>query len=137
MSIFPTQYSTLSAAALGPHLSKVYGLPGLSGRYLLRGVSDTYLLENEAAQYIFKIYREAHRTLPEIEGEMELLAYLQTHGVRVAAPLPTQAGKFLVPFEAAEGQRYGVLFAYAPGDVVRDLTDAQLRTVGREMAALH
>jgi Ser/Thr protein kinase RdoA (MazF antagonist) len=137
MSIFPTQYSTLSTAALGPHLSEIYGLPGLSGRYLLRGVSDTYLFQNEAAQYIFKIYREAHRTRPEIEGEVELLTYLQTHGARVAAPLPTQTGEFLVPFEAAEGRRFGVLFTFAPGEVARDLSEAQLRTVGREMATVH
>jgi Ser/Thr protein kinase RdoA (MazF antagonist) len=38
---------------------------------------------------------------------------------------------------AAEGERFGVLFTFAPGRVVMDLSDAQLRTVGREMARLH
>ena len=62
MSLFPTQYSTLSASALAAYVSAAYGLPNLRGRYLLRGVSDTYLLENEQARYILKVYRAAHRT---------------------------------------------------------------------------
>lgn len=137
MSLFPTQYSTLSASALATHVGAAYGLPDLRGRYLLRGVSDTYLLENEQARYIFKVYRAAHRTPSEIAGEVELLTYLGTHQAPVAAPLPALDGRFLLPLAAAEGERQGVLFAFAPGRVVMDLTDAQLRTVGREMATLH
>jgi Ser/Thr protein kinase RdoA (MazF antagonist) len=137
MPLFSTQYSTLSASALAAHVSTEYGLPGLSGRYLLRGVSDTYLLENKQAQYILKIYRAAHRSQAEIAGEVELLAYLQAQGAAVAAPLPAQNGAFLLPLAAAEGERFGVLFTFAPGRVVMDLSDAQLRTVGHEMARLH
>jgi Ser/Thr protein kinase RdoA (MazF antagonist) len=137
MSLFPTQYSTLSASALATHIGATHGLPNLRGRYLLRGVSDTYLLENEQARYILKIYRAAHRTPSEIAGEVELLTYLQAHKAPVAAPLPALDGRVLLPFTAAEGERHGVLFTFAPGHVVMDLTDAQLRTVGREMAKLH
>jgi Ser/Thr protein kinase RdoA (MazF antagonist) len=137
MSTFPTQYSTLSAGALATHVSTEYGLPGLRGCYLLRGVSDTYLLENEHAKYILKVYRAAHRTQAELAAEVELLTYLQAHGASVAAPLPTRSGTFLLPLAAAEGERYGVLFTFAPGRVVMDFSDAQLRTVGREMARLH
>ena len=137
MSLFPTQYSTLSASALATYVGAAYGLPGLRGRYLLRGVSDTYLLENEQARYILKVYRDAHRTPSEIAGEVELLTYLGAHQAPVAAPIPALDGRFLLPLAAAEGERQGVLFDYAPGHVVMDLTDAQLRTVGREMAKLH
>lgn len=137
MPLFPTQYSTLSALALAAHVSAEYGLPGLYGRYLLRGVSDTYLLENDQAKYILKVYRAAHRTQAEIAGEVELLTYLQAQGARVAAPLPARTGSFLLPLAAAEGERFGVLFNFAPGRVVADLNATQLRTVGREMARLH
>jgi Ser/Thr protein kinase RdoA (MazF antagonist) len=137
MSLFPTQYSTLSAQALASYVSAAYGLPALQGRYLLRGVSDTYQLENEQERYILKLYRAAHRTPAQIAGEVELLTYLQAHDASVAAPLPALDGRLLLPFAAAEGERYGVLFAFAPGRVVMDLTDTQLRTVGREMAKLH
>jgi Ser/Thr protein kinase RdoA (MazF antagonist) len=137
MPLFPTQYSTLSASALAAHVSAEYGLPDLRGRYLLRGVSDTYLLENEQTKYILKVYRAAHRSQTQLAGEVELLTYLQARGARVAAPLSAQNGAFLLPLAAAEGERFGVLFAYAPGRVVMDLSDAQLRTLGREMAHLH
>ncbi|MFD1871238.1 phosphotransferase enzyme family protein [Hymenobacter bucti] len=137
MSTFPTQYSTLSASALATHVSAEYGLPDLRGRYLLRGVSDTYLLENEREKYILKVYRAAHRSSAEIAGEVELLTYLRAQGTPVAAPLPARNGAFLLPLAAAEGERFGVLFTFAPGRVVMDLSDAQLRTVGREMARLH
>jgi Ser/Thr protein kinase RdoA (MazF antagonist) len=137
MPLFPTQYSTLSASALAAHVSAEYGLPGLHGRYLLRGVSDTYLLENEQSKYILKVYRAAHRSQAEIAGEVELLTYLREQGGAVAAPLTAQNGAFLLPLAAAEGERFGVLFAFAPGRVVMDLSDTQLRMVGREMARLH
>jgi len=137
MPLFPTQYSTLSASALAAHVSAEYDLPGLHGRYLLRGVSDTYLLENEQTKYILKVYRSAHRSQAQIAGEVELLTYLREQGAAIAAPLAAQNGAFLLPLAAAEGERFGVLFTFAPGRVVMDLSDTQLRTVGREMARLH
>jgi Ser/Thr protein kinase RdoA (MazF antagonist) len=137
MNIFPTQYSTLSANALAAYIGEAYSIPGLKGRYLLRGVSDTYLLENQEKQFIFKIYRAVHRTKAEIAGEVELLKHLQAQGAPIAAPLPDRTGAFLASFEAAEGKRYGVLFTFAPGRVVADLNDAQLRITGQAMANLH
>ncbi|MBW3130599.1 phosphotransferase enzyme family protein [Hymenobacter profundi] len=137
MSLFPTQYSTLSAAALRPYIEQAYGFTGLTCRYLLRGVSDTYVLEGSAAKYILKIYREAHRSLNEIRGEVALLTLLCDNGARVAAPLADAAGEYVQHFAAAEGSRHGVLFAYAEGNSVYAMSDAQLRTVGREMARVH
>jgi len=137
MAPFPTQYSTLSAVALKDHVAAAYALQLCAGRYLLRGVSDTYRLESSTAQYILKIYRNTHRSRSEIEGEVALLLHLHAHGSPVAPPLPDQDGEYLQAFEAAEGTRYGVLFAFAPGQPVFDLSDAQVQQVGREMARLH
>jgi hypothetical protein len=50
MPVFPTQYSTLSAAALGDHIAKAYGFSDLTCRLLVRNVSDTYLLKGRNAQ---------------------------------------------------------------------------------------
>ncbi|HEY0054562.1 MAG TPA: hypothetical protein VGB63_04325 [Pedobacter sp.] len=77
MEIFPAQYSTLSSVALNIKLHEVYNLEGMHCRLLLRNVSDTYILENESFKYIFKIYRDAHRKLEEIKGEVELLIKLK------------------------------------------------------------
>ncbi|HEY0175902.1 MAG TPA: hypothetical protein VGC08_05955, partial [Pedobacter sp.] len=105
MNIFPTQYSLLSAAALKDALEGAYGFSEMSCRLLIHNVSDTYILENTSAKYIFKIYRNAHRKLEEIEGEVELLTILQQRGARVSYPVKDLKGKLIQSFNAAEGLR--------------------------------
>lgn len=137
MNIFPTQYSTLSSKALNIKLQESHGLRGTTCRLLIRNVSDTYVLENATEKYIFKIYRDAHRKLEEIRGEVELLTILFEKGAKVSRPIPDKSGEMLHVFNAAEGTRYGVLFSWAQGGVVYTMTHEQLETVGREMAAIH
>jgi Ser/Thr protein kinase RdoA (MazF antagonist) len=137
MTIFPTQYSTLSAAALKDALTQRYDIAFTQCKYLLRGVSDTYVLEDGPEKYILKIYRDMHRSHAEIQGEVELLNVLHAGSVRVAGPLPDRDGKYLQAFQAAEGTRYGVLFTFAKGASLQQMSDDNLRTVGREMARLH
>ncbi|AXY73364.1 hypothetical protein D3H65_04940 [Paraflavitalea soli] len=137
MAIFPTQYSTLSAPALGKAIENLYGFSPLICRYLLRGVSDTYKLEGEAQRYIFKIYRDAHRSLEEIKGEVELLNALQEGGAPVSHPIRDLEGGQIQSFEAAEGTRYGVLFSYAAGKPVGVISDEQITNTGRAMARVH
>lgn len=137
MPVFPTQYSTLSAAALGDHITKAYGFSGLSCRILVRNVSDTYRLRDGSSQYIFKIYRDAHRKLDEIRGEVELLQRLKENNVPVAAPIMDKTGNAIQQFHAAEGVRNGVLFEYAKGKVHIQPNHQQLAIIGRELAAMH
>jgi len=135
--VFPTQYSVLSSAAIGDHISHHYGLKILNCRLLIHNVGDTYLLVAETEKYIFKVYRDAHRSLNEIKAELELLQALYSGGAKVARPLPDLKADLIQAFNAAEGKRFGVLFAYAHGAVHSDLTQEQLITVGREMAVIH
>lgn len=137
MTIFPTQYSVLSAAALNNYLSENYGLTNTTCRLLIHNVSDTYIIENTTEKYIFKIYRDAHRSLDEIKGEIELLTILHNNGAKVSYPIPDKKGDMLQAFNAAEGIRYGVMFTWAQGKVFYDMSEAQLQTVGREMAVIH
>ncbi|MCK8495960.1 phosphotransferase [Spirosoma sp. RP8] len=137
MTIFPTQYSTLSALALRDRIAERYGFDELRCRFLLHGVSDTYVLESPVEKYIFKVYRDAHRSLNEIKGEVELLNILKEQGAKVAYPIRDMRGEQIQVFNAAEGTRHGVLFTFAHGYNVYDLTDEQLRVVGREMAFNH
>jgi len=137
MEIFPTQYSLLSASAIKDLLEKSYGFQEMSCRLLIHNVSDTYILEGSASKYIFKIYRDAHRKLEEIKGEVELLNMLFQGGAKVSIPIPDLNGDYIQSFNAAEGIRYGVLFSFAIGEVSYDLTDEQLKTIGREMAVVH
>ncbi|GAB3500040.1 hypothetical protein GCM10027341_24550 [Spirosoma knui] len=137
MQLFPTQYSTLSASALRDSLENSYGLRDMHCRLLLRGVSDTYILEGAESKYIFKVYRDAHRRLNEIKGEVELLNVLKERGANVSHPIRDLNGEQIQAFNAAEGVRHGVLFSYAIGKNVYDLSDNQLHIVGREMAFNH
>jgi len=137
MVVFPTQYSVLSAKALKDHLSVRYGFPITNCQLIVHNVSDTYLVETASIQYIFKIYRDIHRSHDEIMGEVQLLEYLHKNGASVSYPLKDAYGKWLQEFNAAEGIRYGVLFSYAQGKNVYIMSDKQLQLVGTEMAKLH
>jgi Ser/Thr protein kinase RdoA (MazF antagonist) len=137
MDIFPTQNSTLSSSALKTHLTTIYGLPFESCKLLVRNVSDTYILESVTTKYIFKIYRNTHRKFEEIAAEVELLNNLRVGGASVAYPLSATDGSQIQAFNAAEGTRYGVLFSYAKGEVVQNLSSTQLQTLGRAIAAVH
>ena len=137
MSPFPAQYSTLSALALKDYITAAYGINLISCKFLLRGVSDTYVLEAADTQYILKIYRDRHRSLTEIQGEVELLNMLKEYGAKVSYPLVDIFGGQIQKFDAAEGTRYGIVLSYAEGKPVLDLNDEQLKTVGREMATVH
>ncbi|SEL61597.1 Ser/Thr protein kinase RdoA involved in Cpx stress response, MazF antagonist [Chitinophaga rupis] len=138
MPTFPVQYSMLSSKALQDFIIQQYGDPALTCRLLLRNVSDTYIIEKAGAPvYIFKVYRISHRSLHEIQGEVELLNRLHEGGAAVSYPIPDLHGNEIQDFNAPEGLRHGVLFSYAKGSNVYDLTEAQLQLVGREMAKVH
>ncbi|UYQ94576.1 phosphotransferase [Chitinophaga horti] len=137
MQIFPTQYSTLSAKALKHRIADSYRLKVRSCRYLMRGVSDTYVIEAEEGKFIFKIYRDMHRSLDAIQGELELMNILQREGARIAGAVKNRAGREIESFQAAEGMRHGVLTHFAKGKSSQELSDAQLDVLGREMAFNH
>ncbi|SDE40933.1 Ser/Thr protein kinase RdoA involved in Cpx stress response, MazF antagonist [Mucilaginibacter pineti] len=137
MSHFPVQYSTLSAIALKKHLEDAYNLKLISCKYLLRGVSDTYIIEATDAKYVFKVYREQHRSYEEILSEVELLDILKNGGASVAYAIADTRNNQVQKFNAPESTRYGILLSYAEGRPVLDLDDEQLKTVGRQMAAVH
>lgn len=137
MEIFPTQYSVLRASAIGELIEKQYGFKKLNCHLLIHNVGDTYILSNESDKYILKIYREAHRNLGEIKAELELLTILYDRGAKVARPLNDLKGESIQVFNAAEGTRHGVLFAYAYGSVQPELSKQQLQVVGKEMALIH
>lgn len=137
MDVFPTQYSLLSASAINKVLMEKYGFQDMNCRLLIHNVSDTYILENPSVKYIFKVYRNAHRSLAEIMAELELLNLLKQDGASIAFPIMDLQGSFIQTFNAAEGSRYGVLFSFAQGEVRAQMNELELGTLGKEMAFLH
>lgn len=137
MSLFPTIYSTLDPQALAALVTTRYGLPDASGQLLVRGVGDTYLIQSAGQRFILRVYRGSHRSLSQINAEIEMLAALKKASVPVSYPLADRQGNYIQQLQAAEGIRPAVLFTYAPGMTVNKLNDAQLKNLGRAMAAFH
>jgi Ser/Thr protein kinase RdoA (MazF antagonist) len=137
MTIFPTQYSTLSSIALGEFVQTTYGLEGITCRLLVRNVSDVYLLEHQSTKYIFKVYRNPYRSLDMIKGEVELLRILKDSRVPVSYGIEDLSGNAIQTFQAAEGVRHGVLFNFAVGKVEINPDELQLAIIGKNIAAMH
>lgn len=136
-TVFPATYSTLCPTALSSLIKERYQLENVQCKLLVRGVGDTYLVEAAKDRFILRIYRASHRSHAHIMAEIELLGALQHAGVSVSYPIPDHTGTAILQLEAVEGERHAVLFSYAPGQVVRLLSENQLRALGREMARFH
>lgn len=135
--IFPASYSTLSPIALASLIEAKYSMQAVQCRFITRGVGDTYEVEWPAARYILRVYRSTHRNLPQVQAEMDLLLALKQAEVSVSYPIADASGNLIQVLQAAEGERYAVLFSYAPGQVVAQLNNAQLRSLGSQMARFH
>jgi Ser/Thr protein kinase RdoA (MazF antagonist) len=136
-SIFPATYSTLCPEALSALISEKYEAENVQCKFLVRGVGDTYLVESSKGRFIFRAYRSSHRNLSQIKEEVALLLTLKQQEVSVSYPITDISGNTIQKIEAVEGERYAVLFSYAPGNTVKTLNENQLHNFGREMARFH
>lgn len=136
-SIFPASYSTLCPDALASLISEKYGIFAVECRLLVRGVGDTYLVTAENDRFILRVYRSSHRSLAQISEEVKLLVSLKQAGVSVSYPISDINNQTIQHIEAIEGLRYAVLFTYASGTVIKQLSKTQLLNLGREMARFH
>lgn len=137
VSLFPATYSTLCPDALACLLTEKYGLSEVYCRLLVRGVGDTYAVESSAGRYVLRVYRNTHRSLPQVKEEVNLLLALKQANVTVSYPIADLSGATIQQLNAIEGERGAVLFSYAPGHAAIKLNDNQLRNLGREMARFH
>lgn len=134
---FPSVYSTLCPVALSDLITEKYTTGKTTCKFLVRGVGDTYLVESSTDRFILRVYRTSHRSHAQISAEIELLLALKNAGVSVSYPIADVLGNIIQKIDAAEGERYAVLFSYAPGQVVKALSDAQLGAFGQEIAKFH
>lgn len=134
---FPVIYSTLCPIALSSFISENYRKTGVQCKFMVRGVHDTYLVESNDARFILRVYRSSHRSLPQIKEEVELLLALKRANVSVSYPISCTSGEAVLTIEAVEGERYAVLFSYAPGYAAKQMSESQLTSLGREMARFH
>jgi Ser/Thr protein kinase RdoA (MazF antagonist) len=138
MSVFPVINSTLSAGALGQFLRDTYPLSADCTCSLFRtGINDTYLLNDGGTRYAFRVYSCGWRTELEITEELRLLRTLNEQDIPVSYALPDRQGTLLQRLPAPEGLRFGVLFSFAEGTKLRELSSGHCYHLGTLLGRLH
>jgi Ser/Thr protein kinase RdoA (MazF antagonist) len=135
---FPVTSSNLSAAHLGKFLDEKYELStGSKCTFIRAGINHTYLLTASSSKAIFRVYSFDWRSKEEITEEIKLLNLLKQSNLPVSYPLADRAGNYIQVLPAPEGERFGVMFTYAEGQKVHDLSAKAHYDIGAVMARLH
>ncbi|WP_103866311.1 phosphotransferase [Aquimarina sp. I32.4] len=138
MSIFPVINSTLCPKYVAFFIKEKYDLAeNVVCKILKIGVNHTYLVECGKNKYVFRVYSYNWRAKKEIKEELQLLNLLKENNISVSYPLIDISGKFIQRIEAPEGERYGVLFSYAKGTKIRNLTEKNCVKIGELMGKIH
>ena len=138
MATFPVLDSILATEPLALFLQEKYSLSSNTTCNVLRtGINHTYLISDERNTQVFRVYSYHWRTRTEILEELKFLSFLKENNVAVSYPFPATSGEYIQEIDAPEGRRYGVLFSYAAGDKIRNLTESNCYSVGRLMAQFH
>ncbi|MDO1445804.1 phosphotransferase [Rhodocytophaga aerolata] len=138
MSTFPVIDSTLSARHLAVWAIEKYNLPTQTTCRLLRtNMNHTYVVSEPATTYILRVYSYNRRTLTDIAEEVRLLNLLKESGIAVSYPIPDTNNTYIHQIYAPEGIRYAVLFSFANGGKIRNLTGELCYQIGSTMARMH
>ena len=106
MSVYPVEYSTLSADRLLQLVINNYETgPQATITYLKRGFNDTYLIRCVQCNYIFRVYKHKWRSEESIETELTLLIYLKENGISVSYPIQDKQDKYIQCINTPEGPR--------------------------------
>lgn len=135
---FPILRSILHSEALEEALRQSYGLKVSRCELLKPNLSDLYRVDSAAGPYILRVYPHGLNLARWITAEMEILIGLKEAGVPVSTPVRTAGGELLIPLQAPEGERYGVLLTYAHGRSLKRSTDSrQFAAFGKLAASMH
>jgi Ser/Thr protein kinase RdoA (MazF antagonist) len=138
MTHFPVSNSNLSAPHLAVFLQEKYGLKtDTKCRIIRAGVNDTYSVADNTAKYVFRVYSLNWRTEQEVREEIRLLELLKEQGISVSYPIADAGGEYIQLMNAPEGNRYGILYSYAPGDKLHNYDADMHYKVGQFMARFH
>ena len=108
--------SMIETDAISNWLATNYALPEPILVSLIRSyTNDVYLVQSAEHKFVLKIYRLGWRNKAEIAYEVELLAYLDEKGLRVAKAVSARDGDLVKSIQTPGGVRLAVLFEHAPG----------------------
>lgn len=137
MTPFPVLSSTISANHLGNYIKAKYGFEEVTCSIFRTGINHTYMVKGDDTKYVFRVYSHQWRTKIEIEEEIRLLNLLDQNRLSVSYPIADSSQTYIQELMAPEGLRYGVLFSFAEGGKIRNLTENMCRSIGTWMAQMH
>jgi Ser/Thr protein kinase RdoA (MazF antagonist) len=138
MQHFPVVCSTLSATHLGKFLQQQYHLgAGTTCRLLRAAINHAYLVTDGMHKYVFRVYSLNWRSGIEIAEEIRLLQLLKEHDIPVSYGIPDPQGNYMQQIPAPEGMRLGVLFSFAKGEKLINISEALHFKIGEIMARMH
>ena len=138
MEAFPVINSILSASHLAKFLQNRYNLSASTTCKLLKtGINHSYLVSDGADKFVFRVYSLDWRSQTEISEEIRLLNLLRDGGVSVSYPLKDVGGSYIQQITAPEGMRSGVMFSFAEGEKLLNLSGEQHHKIGETMARIH
>jgi Ser/Thr protein kinase RdoA (MazF antagonist) len=107
---FPIAHENV-AAALVP-----YGIADFDFEVAGSGVENaTIFVDSPQGKFALRVYRQAKKSTPEIELELEFASYLGAHGIPVPTVKPTNQGRLVAEVEV-EGKSWQiVLMGFEPG----------------------
>jgi Ser/Thr protein kinase RdoA (MazF antagonist) len=107
---FPIAHENV-AAALVP-----YGIAEFDFEVAGSGVENaTIFVDSPQGKFALRVYRQAKKSTPEIELELEFASYLGAHGIPVPTVKPTNQGRLVAEVEV-EGKSWQiVLMGFEPG----------------------
>lgn len=138
MNFAPVISTVISPDYLAHFVGKEFNLPSsVSCKVLKTGVNHTYLIESGEQKFVFRLYCFEWKTQKEIEEELRFLKYLEAHGIPVSIPIQNSPQEYLIQIPAFEGMRFGVLFSYADGKMVRNPEVELCKDLGHLLAKIH
>ncbi len=138
MTTFPVTSSILSSNHLVSFVKDTYKLSaGTKCKILKTGINHSYLIEDGDVKYVFRVYCFNWRTEKEILEEIRMLNLLKENEVSVSYAVKDTSGNYIQIIEAPEGQRFAVLFTFAEGEKLRELTEENCYDIGSLMGNIH
>jgi len=138
MAHFPVTNSNLSATHIGLFLQEKYSLSRNTKCQLIKaGINDTYLVTGNSDKFVFRVYSLNWRTEIEINEEIKLLNQLKENNISISYPLSDKESSFIQILNAPEGDRFAVLFTFAPGEKKHLISGETHFQIGQLMALLH
>ncbi|UQZ32665.1 hypothetical protein C2I18_03280 [Paenibacillus sp. PK3_47] len=132
----PVYHSVISSEAILPVIKELYEIGDtLECRFISNGLNDTYTVKTSSGKYILRIYKAHWRSKPDIDFEIEMLNHLYRKDIPASVPVIRKSGEYLIELDAAEGQRFAVLFTYAEGGYSDQQESCGL--YGEQVARMH